>query len=91
VRKYFGHATPYQVKRMFQLFYPGEELASEFAKALCAKVSSASTAQLQSYFMLFKDTPRDALENIPKFKELTAMDHHPTRLPAIAADTADGE
>jgi len=87
VKKYLGHATPYQAKHMFRLFYPGEkEKSKEFAEKLTATTANISTAQLQSYFMLFKDAPDDALANVHRIHELTEIERPAGALPAAPSE-----
>ncbi|PVV02928.1 hypothetical protein BB560_002606 [Smittium megazygosporum] len=64
LKVYLGDATKYQIQTMFNRFYPEypESLALEFSELL--KDYSVSTAQLQGHFVLFKDSPYSALDNI---------------------------
>jgi len=54
-----GAATPAQLRRMFLKFFVGEEAkAQQFADAL--EGTELSMAQLQAYFMLYRDSAEDA-------------------------------
>jgi len=50
---------------MFERFYPDEtqEHGKEFANRVIASVQTISPAEIQGYFMLHKDSGRDALAN----------------------------
>lgn len=59
---YVGLASKLQLHRMFTRFFPGEdELAEQFA-TLC-EGEGLSMAELQGYFMFFKDRPEAASAN----------------------------
>jgi mitochondrial chaperone BCS1 len=65
INKYVGHATADQSRRMFLRFYPGrEDLADQFVKEL--QGMTVSTAQLQGHFVIYKDDPVQALENVKR-------------------------
>ncbi len=70
VKQYIGHATEYQLYGMFKNFYPEEDekLAQEFAKRVLEISKQISTAQIQGFFMLFKNDPQKALKNIHLFQ-----------------------
>ncbi|CCF58156.1 hypothetical protein KAFR_0D05090 [Kazachstania africana CBS 2517] len=65
-KAFIGNSTLFQVEKMFLKFYPNElELCNEFLKAFKQlEVSSVSTAQLQGLFVINKDKPREALNQI---------------------------
>ena len=58
-----------QAKKMFTRFYPGisEELANQFCDALLALKVPVSAAQIQGFFMFYKGSPQDAIENVFRF------------------------
>ena len=59
------YCTAYQLETMFERFYPNAtpENASEFAERVIASVKTISPAEIQGYFMLYKDSGQDALAN----------------------------
>jgi len=59
------YCTTYQLQTMFERFYPEEskQHAREFAQTVLASVQTISPAEIQGYFMLHKDSGRDALAN----------------------------
>lgn len=70
---FVGNATPYQAEKMFVKFYPGEinccqEFVTKFKSLITAEdnkvVNSVSTAQLQGLFIMNKDNPQGALDNL---------------------------
>ena len=70
VKAEVGHCTAYQLAQMFRRFYPAEpdELGDEFARrvgsaAQNGRGGAVSAAQVQGYFMLYKDRAKEALEN----------------------------
>jgi chaperone BCS1 len=70
VKQYIGYATEYQLFGMFKNFYPdaADKMADQFAKSVLALNSKLSAAQVQGYFMLHKNEPLKATENISMFK-----------------------
>ena len=59
---YVGLATPEQLKRMYLRFFPGEmEKAGRFSEAL--QTTPLSMAEVQSFFMFFKNDPNGCLES----------------------------
>lgn len=70
VKQFIGYATEYQAKNMFMKFYPSvnEHKAAEFAKKLMSLGNkSISSAQIQGYFMLFKNDPESAIQNLDSY------------------------
>ena len=65
VKHYIGYATKNQMLKMFQNFYPNvnQELANQFADRLLSYKKNISSAQIQGYFMLFKNEPEVAVKN----------------------------
>ena len=74
-RQYIGFATEYQISQMFMNFYPEANLtqADEFSKQLLSKHTNVSAAQIQGYFMHFKNQPTQALNNIDHFLDTTKI------------------
>ena len=75
VNQYIGYLTEYQAYKMFLNFYPNsnENLAKSFATTLISLKKNLSPAQVQGYFMLYKNQPNLALENIKHFNEQTVF------------------
>lgn len=69
IKAFIGYATEYQAANMFLKFYPksSDGAASQFAKKLIAFNKPVSSAQIQGYFMLYKDNPEAAFENMENF------------------------
>jgi len=65
VKAKVDYCTADQLQKMFERFYPDEttEHAKEFAERVIALVKTISPAEIQGYFMLHKDSGRDALAN----------------------------
>lgn len=61
-----GHATDYQLEKMFTRFYP--ETGAEGGQKFCARVRQqdrpVTAAQIQGLFLQHKDDPEGALANI---------------------------
>ena len=68
-RQFVGYATEYQISKMFLNFYPesNAEQADKFAKQLYTQHKNLSPAQIQGYFMHFKNQPDQAFTNIENF------------------------
>jgi mitochondrial chaperone BCS1 len=68
MRQYIGYATEYQIYLMFLRFYPMSNIykASAFAEKLISFKKDLSTAQIQGYFLLYKDEPDLAIQNADK-------------------------
>ncbi|CAJ1456489.1 unnamed protein product [Effrenium voratum] len=60
---YVGLASKSQLKQMYLRFFPGEEDLSETFAAVCED-EGLSMAELQGYFMFFKNKPQEAVANI---------------------------
>ena len=69
VKQFIGYATKSQICRMFMNFYPNTdlELASKFSDKLSSIKQNVSSAQIQGFFMLFKNEPILALENCESY------------------------
>jgi len=67
-KSYIGHCTDYQLRKMFQKFYPqydGAELADQFVQAAGAvDRTRLSPAAIQGHFMFFKADPLGAISQI---------------------------
>ncbi|XP_035221562.1 mitochondrial chaperone BCS1-like [Stegodyphus dumicola] len=68
VKEYVGFATAYQLKQMFQRFYPDMAISSaeEFANAVIALNRDVSMAEVQGVFMLYKNDPEGLIKNVDK-------------------------
>ena len=66
VKQLIGHATEYQLQQMYARFYPDEpeDRCKHFASLALAAKNAVSIAQVQGYFMLYKDNPVSALNNV---------------------------
>ena len=68
-KQFVGYATDYQARQMFLRFFPesNEKLASEFVKRLMTINKNVSLAQIQGFFMLYKNDPQKAILNVEEF------------------------
>ena len=60
------HATESQIRRTFERFYPNAvaPLSKQFSNSIVNTNRNYSMAQLQGHFLMFKDNPYSALENV---------------------------
>ncbi len=65
-KQYIGYASEYQMYKMFLKFYPesSEATAQGFASKLSGLGLNISSAQIQGYFMQYKNQPVLAYENV---------------------------
>ncbi|CAI4228304.1 unnamed protein product [Auanema sp. JU1783] len=67
VKQYFGNLTEIMIQKMFKRFY-GDEATEELSEKLLRKVKELKTeispASLQGHFLLYKYSPKEAIENI---------------------------
>ena len=72
VKQLIGHATEYQLQQMFARFYPEEsdDTCRHFASLVLAAKVTVSIAQVQGYFMLYKDSAVSALSNVEELVNL---------------------
>ena len=72
VKQLIGHATEYQLQHMFARFYPEEsdDTRRQFASLVLAAKTAVSIAQVQGYFMLYKDSAVSALSNVEELVNL---------------------
>lgn len=70
LKEYVGYCSHWQLTQMFQRFYPGQapSLAENFAEHVLKATSQISPAQVQGYFMLYKNDPVGAFENVESLK-----------------------
>ena len=68
--QYIGFCSPAQLSQMFRKFYPSESAtrAEIFASKICELGVDVSAAQVQGYFMWFKNSPQEAIDNTGRFK-----------------------
>ncbi len=61
-----SYATSYQVEQMYLRFYPEQPIARAqlFAERVIGQGRPVSMAQLQGYFMFYKNQPQDSLNNV---------------------------
>jgi chaperone BCS1 len=67
--QYIGHCSRHQLAVMYSRFYPSENAAraQQFAEGVSALGIDVSAAQVQGYFMWYKHSPQEALENVFRF------------------------
>lgn len=73
LKEYIGYCSPQQLQTMFLRFYAGhgvEEKSKKFSDIIIKSGKSVSPAQVQGFFMFFKDNPEDVLENAHRLHEL---------------------
>uniref|UniRef100_A0A452S5K8 Mitochondrial chaperone BCS1 n=1 Tax=Ursus americanus TaxID=9643 RepID=A0A452S5K8_URSAM len=65
MKEYVGYCSHWQLTQMFQRFYPGQapSLAEAFAGRVLQVTTQISPAQVQGYFMLYKNDPAGAIHN----------------------------
>ena len=65
VKYYIGYASHHQMYSMFLKFYPNANpaTANAFADKLVGLKKDISSAQIQGYFMFYKNQPEQAFEN----------------------------
>lgn len=70
VKEYIGYCSLDQLERMFSKFYPDQPLdkAQEFAQRMSQKVDKISAAEVQGFFLFFKDKPDEMMRNIEQIK-----------------------
>nr|CAD7411922.1 unnamed protein product [Timema cristinae] len=69
LKEYVGHCSHCQLQQMFLRFYRSQEAPSQavtFANAVVKCGKPISPAQVQGYFMFYKDCPSAVLDNIEK-------------------------
>ncbi|XP_076282626.1 mitochondrial chaperone BCS1 [Lasioglossum baleicum] len=76
VKEYIGWCTTTQVEQMFLRFYKNNvnqasELAKRFSEDILSQKRNVSPAQIQGFFMFYKNDPHDMLKNISHIWELT--------------------
>lgn len=66
MKEYVGYCSDWQLTQMFQRFYPGQApaLAKVFAERVLKTTTEISPAQVQGYFMLYKNDPAGAMQNV---------------------------
>lgn len=70
LKEYVGYCSHWQLTQMFQRFYPGQapSLAENFAEHVLKATSQISPAQVQGYFMLYKNDPMGAIHNVESLR-----------------------
>lgn len=70
VKVELGLASRYQMENLFLNFYPGRvKEAKAFANSI--EPNTLSMALIQGYFMIYKDSPEDALKNVGDILKVT--------------------
>lgn len=72
VKEYIGWCSAHQVRNMFLRFYQDEQLSLEFSEAVAKSGKNVSPAQIQAYFMFYKQelNPRKVVDNVQQIWEL---------------------
>lgn len=70
LKEYMGHCSRWQQTQMSQRFYPGQaaSLAETFADRVLQATTQISPAQVQGYFMLYKNDPAGAIHNVESLR-----------------------
>jgi len=63
----FGAATTSQIRKMFERFYPSQDRTSVESFTERVPEDSITMAELQGYFLKYKDKPQQAIQMIEKF------------------------
>ncbi|XP_043787083.1 mitochondrial chaperone BCS1 [Apis laboriosa] len=76
VKEYIGWCSANQVEQMFLRFYRNIDdranvLAKQFTENVLSQKKYVSPAQIQGYFMFYKNNPDDVLKNVSHIWELT--------------------
>ena len=76
VKEYIGWCSARQVEQMFLRFYKNagdkaNEIAAQFAEEVMSQKRNVSPAQIQGFFMFYKNSPNDVLKNVSHVWELT--------------------
>ena len=70
VKQEIGLASRSQLLKMYKRFYPDQTFAraEEFAEKVIGLDQGKSIAQIQGHFMLFKNSPSGAIENVDQLR-----------------------
>ncbi|XP_050600605.1 mitochondrial chaperone BCS1 [Bombus affinis] len=76
VKEYIGWCSAKQVEQMFLRFYRdiddrANKLAKQFTETVISQNKQVSPAQIQGFFMFYKNNPDDVLKNVSHIWELT--------------------
>lgn len=76
VKEYIGWCSETQIEQMFLRFYrnideKANELAKQFTNSIMSHKKNVSPAQIQGFFMFYKNNPEDVLKNVPHIWEIT--------------------
>lgn len=74
MKEFIGYCTREQLQLMFLRFYRGEGsagLAASFADSVLKFKKAVSAAQIQGYFMLYKENEQEVLRNVEKIWTLS--------------------
>lgn len=86
---YVGLASRAQLKRMYIRFFPGQEDLSETFATVCQD-EGLSMAELQGYFMFFKNKPEEAVANVKSWLDERRKVHEEQLAKMRAESTAEG-
>eukprot|EP00933_Yihiella_yeosuensis_P025858 TRINITY_DN20051_c0_g1_i2.p1 TRINITY_DN20051_c0_g1~~TRINITY_DN20051_c0_g1_i2.p1 ORF type:complete len:490 (-),score=86.99 TRINITY_DN20051_c0_g1_i2:149-1618(-) len=85
---YVGLASRSQLHQMFIRFFPGEEDQAQTFAAICED-ERLSMAELQGYFMFFKNKPEEAVANIGEWLA-ARREHHKEQLAEFQKKKQEG-
>jgi chaperone BCS1 len=68
IQQEITHASPYQLRQMFLRFFPAEEAAADYFTQSLAE-SKLSVAELQGFFLLYKENLAGAMQNCEELKK----------------------
>lgn len=74
VKEFIGYCSHEQLELMFLRFYRGEgsaAVAASFADSVLKFKKAVSPAQIQGYFMLYKENEQEVLKNVEKIWTLS--------------------
>jgi len=74
MKEFIGYCSREQLAVMFLRFYRGQEstaLAASFADSVLKFKKPVSPAQIQGYFMFYKENEEDVLKNVEKIWTLS--------------------
>lgn len=91
LKEYIGHVSEYQLRRLFQRFYPDQKPVKSdmFAKMVSGLGHPISAAQIQGFFLMFKHNSDELFKNIGILSPI-AQSHFATA-PAQAPFHGQGE
>jgi len=82
VKLLVNYATPYQIRKSFERFYPDHPRSKELSERLVEKLKGKqiSMAHLQGQFMLWKNDPEAAIDHFNEKPSTTFIQNHQSSL-----------